>query len=52
MDRHLYICGDIHGEIKRLVHDALHRLNHHHYEGCINETLYHGLDIAEIEEVV
>jgi len=26
MDRHLYICGDIHGEIKRLVHDATHRL--------------------------
>lgn len=26
MDRHLYICGDIHGEIKRLVHDAAHRL--------------------------
>ena len=24
--RQLYICGDIHGEIKRLVHDATHRL--------------------------
>ena len=25
---------------------------HHHYEGCINEALFHGLDIAEMEEVV
>ena len=24
--RILYICGDIHGELKRLVHDAMHRL--------------------------
>ncbi|MBR5412171.1 MAG: metallophosphoesterase [Fibrobacter sp.] len=25
-NRELWICGDIHGEIKRLVHDATHRL--------------------------
>ena len=24
--RRLWICGDIHGEIKRLVHDAIHQL--------------------------